>query len=133
MAQGRPAAAPEAPYAELDRALAAAAEAAPQETTFRELGLPARMVAALAVRGIDTPFAIQARALPDALAGRDILGRAQTGSGKTLAFGLPILTRLAAAPARRREKAPGPWLLCRPASSPARSPTCSRRSASRSA
>ena len=106
MAQGRPAAAPEAPYAELDRALAAAAEAAPQETTFRELGLPARMVAALAVRGIDTPFAIQARALPDALAGRDILGRAQTGSGKTLAFGLPILTRLAAAPARRREKAP---------------------------
>jgi superfamily II DNA/RNA helicase len=104
--RGRPAAAPEAPYAELDRALAAAAETAPQETTFRELGLPARLVAALAARGIDTPFAIQARALPDALAGRDILGRAQTGSGKTLAFGLPILARLAAAPARRREKAP---------------------------
>ena len=38
---------------------------------------------------------IQGRVLPDALAGRDVLGRAQTGSGKTLAFGLPVLTRLA--------------------------------------
>jgi superfamily II DNA/RNA helicase len=51
-------------------------------------------VSALATRGIEAPFAIQARALPDAIAGRDVLGRAQTGSGKTLAFGLPMLARL---------------------------------------
>jgi len=58
------------------------------------------------VLAAEAPFAIQARALPDALAGRDVLGRAQTGSGKTLAFGLPLLTRLAAAPGPRREKTP---------------------------
>src|SRR6266566_2706991 len=96
--------------AELDRALTAALQVPPPEpTTFRELGLAARLVDALAARGIDMPFAIQARALPEALAGRDVLGRAQTGSGKTLAFGLPMLTRLAeladAAP-RRTPKAP---------------------------
>ncbi|MGY1602631.1 DEAD/DEAH box helicase [Geodermatophilus sp. SYSU D00815] len=64
--------------------------------TFAELGLPAQLVAALEQRGITTPFAIQASALPDALAGRDVLGKAATGSGKTLAFGLPLLTRLGA-------------------------------------
>jgi superfamily II DNA/RNA helicase len=52
-------------------------------------------VQALRRRGLLEPFAIQARALPDALAGRDVLGRAATGSGKTLAFGLPMLARLA--------------------------------------
>src|SRR5258706_6841824 len=106
----RPTTAPDRPEAELDRALAAAADAPPPaETTFRELGLPARLVAALADSGIDAPFAIQARALPDALAGRDVLGRAQTGSGKTLAFGLPMLVPLAARTGRRPGKAaPGP-------------------------
>ena len=75
---------------ELDLALdAAAATPAPEPTTFAALGLPPRLVSALAAQGIEAPFAIQARALPDALAGRDVLGRAQTGSGKTLAFGLP--------------------------------------------
>ena len=94
-------------YSELDLALDAAA-AAPQPTaaTFAELGLDARLVRALAAGDIREPFAIQARALPDALAGRDVLGRAQTGSGKTLAFGLPLLTRLAASTDRRHEKAP---------------------------
>ncbi|HTZ30759.1 MAG TPA: DEAD/DEAH box helicase [Streptosporangiaceae bacterium] len=110
-ARRRPAAAPDGPHGEIDRALAAAANAPAPETTFRELGLPARLVSSLAARGIDTPFAIQARVLPDALAGRDVLGRAQTGSGKTLAFGLPILARLAATPARRREKAPRALVL----------------------
>jgi superfamily II DNA/RNA helicase len=91
----------------LDRALTAALQVPPPEpTTFRELGLAARLVDALAARGIDMPFAIQARALPDALAGRDVLGRAQTGSGKTLAFGLPMLTRLADPPGRPHDKAP---------------------------
>jgi superfamily II DNA/RNA helicase len=95
------------PYAELDLALDAAA-AAPQPTltTFAELGLDPRLVRALATHDIREPFAIQARALPDALAGRDVLGRAQTGSGKTLAFGLPLLTRLAGGAGTRREKAP---------------------------
>jgi len=106
-----PAATPDGPYGEIDRALAAAADAPAPETTFRELGLPGRLVSSLAARGIETPFAIQARVLPDALAGRDVLGRAQTGSGKTLAFGLPILARLAAAPGRRREKAPRALVL----------------------
>jgi superfamily II DNA/RNA helicase len=105
------AAAPGGPDAELDRALAAAADTPAPETTFRDLGLPARLVSSLAARAIDAPFAIQARVLPDALAGRDVLGRAQTGSGKTLAFGLPILARLAAAPARRRAKAPRALIL----------------------
>jgi superfamily II DNA/RNA helicase len=94
-------------YSELDRALdAAAAASPPTAATFAELGLDARLVRALAAHNIREPFAIQARALPDALAGRDVLGRAQTGSGKTLAFGLPLLTRLAATTGQRREKAP---------------------------
>jgi superfamily II DNA/RNA helicase len=85
------------PYAELDLALdAAAAAPQPAAATFAGLGLDGRLVRALAARDIAEPFAIQARALPDALAGRDVLGRAQTGSGKTLAFGLPLLNRLAA-------------------------------------
>jgi len=95
------------PHSELDLALdAAAAAAQPTAATFAELGLDARLVRALEARDIREPFAIQARALPDTLAGRDVLGRAQTGSGKTLAFGLPLLTRLAAMPERKREKAP---------------------------
>ena len=82
----------------LDAALAAPA---PPPRTFGQLGLPPALVTTLARRGIAEPFAIQARALPDALAGRDVLGRAQTGSGKTLAFGLPMLTRLHAEGSRR--------------------------------
>jgi superfamily II DNA/RNA helicase len=64
-------------------------------TTFQALGLPALLVKALARAGITVPTAVQAAVIPDALAGRDVLGRAATGSGKTFAFGLPILTRLA--------------------------------------
>ncbi len=92
---------------ELDRALTAALSApAPAPATFAELGLPGPLVAALGEQGITSPFAIQARALPDALAGRDVLGRAETGSGKTLAFGLPLLARLAQAAGPRQPKAP---------------------------
>jgi superfamily II DNA/RNA helicase len=92
---------------ELERALTAALSApAPAPATFAELGLPGPLVAALGEQGIAAPFAIQARALPDALAGRDVLGRAQTGSGKTLAFGLPLLARLAHAAGPRQPKAP---------------------------
>jgi superfamily II DNA/RNA helicase len=84
------------PHAGLDLALdAAAAAPQPAAVSFAELGLDPRLVRELAAGDIREPFAIQARALPDALAGRDVLGRAQTGSGKTLAFGLPLLNRLA--------------------------------------
>jgi superfamily II DNA/RNA helicase len=51
-------------------------------------------VAVLAAAGITAPFPIQAATLPDALAGRDILGRGQTGSGKTLAFCIPLAAGL---------------------------------------
>jgi superfamily II DNA/RNA helicase len=63
---------------------------------FARLGVPAPLVAALAAGGITEPFPIQAATLPDAIAGRDILGRARTGSGKTIAFGLPLVAALAA-------------------------------------
>jgi superfamily II DNA/RNA helicase len=67
-----------------------------QDNGFAALGLPAALVERLAREGITTPFPIQTATIPDALAGRDVLGRGQTGSGKTFAFGLPTLTRLAA-------------------------------------
>ncbi len=79
--------------------------------SFAELGLDAGLVAALAARDIRVPFAIQARALPDALAGRDVLGRAETGSGKTLAFGLPMLSRIAGLGGRAADKAPRGLIL----------------------
>ena len=63
--------------------------------TFAALGVPAVLVDALAATGVVTPRPIQSVTLPDALAGRDVLGRARTGSGKTYAFALPVLTRLA--------------------------------------
>jgi superfamily II DNA/RNA helicase len=95
------------PASELDTALAAAAAAPqPQPAGFAELGLEQRVVRALTARDITVPFAIQARVLPDALAGRDVLGRAETGSGKTLAFGLPMLSRLAEGAERPRPTAP---------------------------
>ncbi|WP_233358845.1 DEAD/DEAH box helicase [Thermomonospora amylolytica] len=70
--------------------------------TFAELGLPDALVSALARQGITSPFPIQAAAVPDVLAGRDVLGRGKTGSGKTLAFGLPLLARIAGRRARSR-------------------------------
>ncbi|MEV4703546.1 DEAD/DEAH box helicase [Actinoplanes sp. NPDC049316] len=63
--------------------------------TFADLGLAPELVRVLSREGITTPFEIQAATMPDALAGRDVLGRGQTGSGKTLAFGLPLLARVA--------------------------------------
>jgi len=67
-----------------------------EDNGFAALGLPAPLVERLAREGITAPFPIQTATIPDALAGRDVLGRGQTGSGKTFAFGLPTLTRLAA-------------------------------------
>ncbi|MFF3497042.1 DEAD/DEAH box helicase [Streptomyces sp. NPDC002795] len=66
-------------------------------TTFADLGLPEAVVRKLAQNGVTTPFPIQAATIPDALEGKDILGRGRTGSGKTLSFGLPTMARLAGA------------------------------------
>ncbi|WP_351231204.1 DEAD/DEAH box helicase [Streptomyces sp. NPDC002133] len=71
-----------------------AADATP-EATFNDLGLPEGVVRKLAQNGVTVPFPIQAATIPDALAGKDILGRGRTGSGKTLSFGLPLLATLA--------------------------------------
>ncbi|MEV6259174.1 DEAD/DEAH box helicase [Streptomyces sp. NPDC051784] len=71
-----------------------AADAEPT-VTFGDLGLPEGIVRKLAQNGVTTPFPIQAATIPDALAGKDILGRGRTGSGKTLSFGLPTLAALA--------------------------------------
>ncbi|MFI5684756.1 DEAD/DEAH box helicase [Streptomyces sp. NPDC051636] len=69
-------------------------ETSTPEVTFADLGLPEGVVRKLAQNGVTVPFPIQAATIPDALAGKDILGRGRTGSGKTLSFGLPTLARL---------------------------------------
>lgn len=69
--------------------------------SFSELGIAAPLARALAHSGFTQPFPIQTATLPDAIKGRDILGRGQTGSGKTLAFSLALLTRLAGRTAKR--------------------------------
>jgi ATP-dependent RNA helicase RhlE len=61
--------------------------------SFRELGVSAPVVDALAARAVHNPFPIQEAVLPDAMAGLDVLVRSPTGSGKTLAFALPIVER----------------------------------------
>ncbi|MEU5112791.1 DEAD/DEAH box helicase [Streptomyces longwoodensis] len=69
--------------------------ALPPAASFADLPLPAQVLRTLDELGVREPFPIQAATLPDALQGRDVLGRGRTGSGKTLAFGLPLLTRTA--------------------------------------
>ena len=63
-------------------------------TTFAALGVSADIAEALAARGIESPFQIQERVVPEAMRGSDILAKSPTGSGKTLAFALPIVTLL---------------------------------------
>jgi superfamily II DNA/RNA helicase/cold shock CspA family protein len=69
--------------------------------SFADLGVPHDLVRALAQRGIDDAFPIQAATVPDLLAGRDVCGRAPTGSGKTLAFAVPLAARVGQARPRR--------------------------------
>ena len=69
--------------------------------SFADLGVPARLVQRLDARGITEAFPIQEAAIPDALEGRDVVGKAATGSGKTLAFGLPLMARLGKARPRK--------------------------------
>ncbi|MFC5172243.1 DEAD/DEAH box helicase [Streptomyces mutomycini] len=87
----------EVPVAELSEEAASeeTAEDAEPSITFASLGLPDGIVRKLAQNGVTAPFPIQAATIPDALAGKDILGRGRTGSGKTLSFGLPTLAALA--------------------------------------
>ncbi|WP_419999243.1 DEAD/DEAH box helicase [Streptomyces boninensis] len=74
----------------------------PAVEAFADMELPAALLKTLAEQGVTEPFPIQAATLPNALAGRDVLGRGRTGSGKTLAFGLALLARTAGRRAQPR-------------------------------
>ncbi|MCC9739297.1 DEAD/DEAH box helicase [Streptomyces sp. MNU89] len=80
--------------------------ALPPVEDFAALGLPDGVLKTLTGLGMIEPFPIQAATLPNALAGRDVLGRGRTGSGKTLAFGLALLTRTAAVGRRAEPRQP---------------------------
>jgi ATP-dependent RNA helicase RhlE len=82
--------------------------------SFDSMGLRPELLRALADCGYTTPTPVQARAIPEILAGRDMLAGAQTGTGKTAGFTLPLLQRLAAdpaAPATGRPRAPRALVL----------------------
>src|SRR5690606_9146326 len=61
---------------------------------FSELGLRAEILRSLAEQGYDSPTPIQQQAIPEVLAGHDLMAAAQTGTGKTAGFTLPMLQRL---------------------------------------
>jgi superfamily II DNA/RNA helicase len=82
-----------------------------QPCSFRELGVSAALLTVLGQRGITTAFPIQTATLPDALAGRDVLGRGRTGSGKTLAFAIPTITALDRSGLRRTAGRPRALVL----------------------
>jgi superfamily II DNA/RNA helicase len=65
-----------------------------QTNPFAALGVSAELAEALEARGIESPFQIQSRAIPPALAGTDLLAKSPTGSGKTLAFAIPLVERV---------------------------------------
>ncbi len=73
-------------------------------TTFAALGTPKPLAELLTAQGIESPFPIQVKTLPDTLAGRDVLGRGRTGSGKTIAFAIPLVARLAEREAKHFRK-----------------------------
>ncbi len=62
--------------------------------SFQELQLAAPILRAIEACGYTTPTPVQAGAIPEVLAGRDLIASAQTGTGKTAAFMLPILHKL---------------------------------------
>ena len=70
-------------------------------SAFGALGVPDDLCARLSAAGIVDPFPIQTAVIADALAGRDVTGRAPTGSGKTLAFGIPVVANLKRGTRRR--------------------------------
>ncbi len=87
---------------------------ATEAVTFADLGLSDAVLSAVADMGYENPTPVQAAAIPEALAGRDVLAAAQTGTGKTAAFLLPTMDRLGHVPhtrGRRRAEAQGPLML----------------------
>lgn len=78
---------------------------------FAQLGVPEPIVAALAKTGVTKPFPIQVATVPDALSGRDVLGRGRTGSGKTLAFAIPTVSALARSGERCQPNRPRALIL----------------------
>src|SRR3990167_11388552 len=71
-----------------------------QEHTFNGLGISPNILDILAKLNFTPRTPIQYRAIPEGVAGKDVVGVAQTGTGKTLAFGIPLLQRLAAGTGR---------------------------------
>ena len=69
--------------------------------SFENLGLAPALLSAVQDAGFSTPTAVQAAAIPQALAGHDLMVSSQTGSGKTAAFMLPALHRIAQMPANK--------------------------------
>lgn len=69
---------------------------------FEDMALPDELLGVLASQGLERAFEIQSAILPDALAGRDVLARAETGSGKTLAFTLAMTSRFRGRKVHRR-------------------------------
>jgi superfamily II DNA/RNA helicase len=92
---------------DLSESMIASRDAYATSVPFTDLGVDERLCTTLATQGITVAFPIQAMTIADALAGRDVCGKAKTGSGKTLGFGLPMLQRLAAQPSLTRS-AKGP-------------------------
>lgn len=70
-----------------------------------------QLQSALKEAGYTVPTPVQARCIPDLIAGRDLLGCAQTGTGKTAAFTLPLLQRLHAQPRRLTPRKPRVLIL----------------------
>jgi ATP-dependent RNA helicase RhlE len=88
------------------------AAAAPVSTVaFTDLGLSPAVLAALIAEGYVSPTPIQQKAIPEVLAGRDLLGCAQTGTGKTAAFALPMIERLVASNTQRDARRPRALVL----------------------
>ena len=61
---------------------------------FEQFGLAPNLLSAIKRMGYTKPTAIQCKAIPVVLQGRDVMGAAQTGTGKTASFGLPVLQKL---------------------------------------
>ena len=80
-------------------------------SSFADLGVPSALLNVLSADGITSPTPIQSATLPDALSGRDVLGRGRTGSGKTYAFSIPLVARLAANGTGARRGAPRALVL----------------------
>ncbi|HEU0172525.1 MAG TPA: DEAD/DEAH box helicase, partial [Acidimicrobiales bacterium] len=78
-----------------------------EQETFSALGVSSDLVAVLDDAGLTSPFPVQRLCIPDALAGRDVCGKAKTGSGKTLAFGLPLVERVTPVARAARGEAAG--------------------------